>query len=276
MTDIFAVSDGSGTTSERVVNAALTQFDPSKVNITRRGNVRTADQIREVVAEAAETGGFIVHTLVSETARSAMLNDGRMANVITIDLMGPLLARLSEVLETFPRAEPGIFKPFDDSYMQRIDAINFTVQHDDGCSVNDLDQAEIVIIGVSRTSKTPLSIYLSYRGWKTANIPIILDVEPPAQLFKLPRKRVVCLTVDPKNLSILRHVRTQRMGTMSLKYADLDYVRHEVAYAYQIFERRRDWPLVDVTNKPIEEVASEVVALLGKNSQRLHADGDLG
>ena len=265
MSHIYAVSDATGTTAERVVRAALVQFDDHQIEITQYGSVRTSEQIRDIVTEAARTGGFVVHTFVFENLRHAMLTEGRAQNVTTIDLMGPLLARLSDLLATPPRSEPGIFQPFDSAYLQRIDAINFTVRHDDGHNVHDLDQAEIVLVGVSRTSKTPVSIYLAYRGWKVANVPIALGIEPPKELFSLPKRRAVGLVVKPERLAELRKARLERMGTHALGYADLDHVRKETAYAYEVLERRRDWPLVDVTSKPIEEAASEVVTLLGKS-----------
>lgn len=263
MLTIFAISDGTGITAQRVVKAALTQFQDTEVCITCYGNVLTEARVREIVAEAAEIGGFIVHTLVSEELRHCILNQGRVSNVTTIDLMGPLLARLSEQLSTPPLGQPGLFNPFDPSYMQRINAIDFTVQHDDGHGVKDLDQAEIVLVGVSRTSKTPVSIYLAFRGWKVANVPIVLGIDPPEELFKLPRRKVVGMVIKPEHLATLRKARVELMGTHSLGYADLDYVRQEMTYAYHVFERRRDWPLVDVTSKPIEEAASEIVNVLG-------------
>jgi hypothetical protein len=263
MYQIFAASDATGVTAERVVHAALTQFDASQVSVTRVGGIRTADQIRAVVMEAARVRGFIVHTFVSEELRRIILNEGRDHNVTTIDLMGPLLARLSELLAAPPRAEPGLFNPFDPSYMQRIDAIDFTVRHDDGRNIHDLDRAEIVLVGVSRTSKTPLSFYLGYRGWKVANVPIILGVDPPKELLNLPRGRAVGLIVRAERLAELRKVRAARMGTAPKGYADLDHIRAEMDYAFRIFELRKDWPLVDVTTKSIEEAAAEIVTLLG-------------
>lgn len=263
MTHIYAVSDATGITAERVVRAALVQFDDHNIQITRYGAVMDTERITEIVSEATDTGGFIVHTFVYEDLRHAMLTEGRANNVTTIDLMGPLLVRLSEQLATTPRAEPGLFQPFDAAYLQRIDAINFTVRHDDGKNIDDLDQAEIVLVGVSRTSKTPLSIFLAYRGWRVANVPLMLGIDPPAKLFSLPRRRVACLVVKPERLSELRQARVERMGTPLKGYADLEYVRNEVAYAYQVFDKRRDWPLVDVTSKPLEEAAAEVVALTG-------------
>lgn len=263
MLNIFAVSDGTGITAERVVRAALIQFDAPKIQIIRYGDVRKSERVKEIVREAADKGGFVVHTLVYEHLRHIMLTEGRDFNVTTIDLMGPLLARLSEKLASQPLAEPGLFRPFDSSYMERIDAIDFSVRHDDGRNLDDLDQAQIVLVGVSRTSKTPLSIYLAYRGWRVANVPIVWGLEPPPQLFKLPTKRVVGLVIHPERLVELRKARIEHMGITGIGYADLEHVRKEVAYSYEIFDTRRDWPIVDVTTKPIEETAAEVVALLG-------------
>ena len=263
MYHIFAASDATGTTAERVLRAALTQFDPDRVTITRYGGVRSSARIQAIVREAAQAKGFIVHTFVSDELRGVILKEGRDHSVTTIDLMGPLLARLSELMAIQPKAQPGLFNPFDPSYLQRIDAIDFTVRHDDGRNTHELEQAEIVLIGVSRTSKTPLSFYLGYRGWRVANVPIVLGVEPPRILFGLPKRRVVGLTVGPDRLSDLRRVRASRMGTRAKGYADLDYIRKEMEYAYEIFDRRRDWPLVDVSAKSIEEAAVEVVSLLG-------------
>jgi regulator of PEP synthase PpsR (kinase-PPPase family) len=263
MYHIFAVSDATGTTAERVLQAALTQFAPDRVTITRFGGVRTPAEIQEIVKQAAKKKGFIVHTFVSDELRAFILREGREESVATIDLMGPLLARLSELLATKPKAQPGLFNPFDPAYLQRIEAIDFTVRHDDGRNIHELDLADIVLVGVSRTSKTPLSFYLGYRGWKVANVPLALGVEPPKALFLLPRRRGVGLVVHPERLSDLRRVRASRIGTRAKGYADLDYIRREMEFAYQIFDRRRDWPLVDVSSKSIEEAAVEVVALLG-------------
>jgi regulator of PEP synthase PpsR (kinase-PPPase family) len=263
MITILTVSDATGTTAEGVVRAALVQFDTSKVKIIRIGEVRTIEAIRHIVKKAAKIHAFIVHTFVSDELRHAMLTEGRSKNVVTIDIMGPVLARLSELLEIKPKQKPGGFQPFDTGYMERIEAIDYSVRHDDGRNVHDLAKADIVLVGVSRTSKTPLSIYLAYRGWRVANIPIVLGVEPPPNLFELPKHRVVGLIIQPERLVELRQVRVKSMGTKNEGYADLEHIKQEVAYAYRLFERRRDWPLVDVTTKPIEETATEVVSLIG-------------
>jgi len=273
MYHIFVVSDGTGKTAEGVVRAALTQFDDPAVEIARHGRVRDPGQIRQVVQLARQSKGFIVHTLVSQKMRTLVLTEGRQANVPTIDLMGPMLARLSELLAVQPRSMPGLFNTFDPAYLQRIEAIDYTVRHDDGQNIADLVKAEIVLVGVSRTSKTPLSFYLGYRGWKVANVPLILGIDPPKELFSLPHKRAVGLVIKPERLAGLRQARAEYMGVGPLGYADLDHIRKEMAFAYEVFEQRRDWPLVDVTTKPIEESAAEVVALLGRSGKEV---SDLG
>jgi regulator of PEP synthase PpsR (kinase-PPPase family) len=262
MYKIFAVSDATGKTANRVLNAALAQYDRNDVKVIRYGDVRSVGRIREIFDEAARVGGFVVHTLVSKELRSNMLDEGRKYNVTTIDLMGPLLIRLSAWFESQPKAQPGLFHVIDAEYDHRIEAVEFTVQHDDGRRTEELHLAEIVLIGVSRTSKTPLSMYLANRGWKVANVPLVLGLEPPKNLFELPKRRVIALTINPERLASLREVRAERLGTRKTGYADLQTVRKEMAYAYELFDRRRDWPLLDMTAKPIEEAAAEIISIV--------------
>jgi regulator of PEP synthase PpsR (kinase-PPPase family) len=264
---IYTVSDASGATAERVVKSALIQFDAENVEVIRIGEIRTKEQVCQIIAEAAKHRGIIVHTLVSEELRHLMVTEGRLMDVTTIDIMGPLLVRLSEMFSLKPKGIPGGMTPFDRGYLERIEAIDYTVRHDDGKNPHELNEADIVLVGVSRTSKTPLSFYLAYRGWRVANVPIVLDVEPPEELFRLPKHRVVGLVISPHRLAELRKVRVERLGTVAQKYADIEYIHQELTYAYQIFERRKDWPLVDVSLKPIEEAASEILSLLGKTLQ---------
>ncbi len=262
MPRIYVVSDATGSTAERVLGAALSQFDDTGVEVVRYQKVRTAEKIREIVDEASRRNGFIIHTLVAAELRSLILNRGRAVNVMTIDLMGPLIARLSDLLEASPKVEPGIFNPFDSGYLERIEAMDFTVRHDDGRNVHELDRADLVLVGVSRTSKTPLSIYLGYRGWRVANIPLVYGVPPPKQLFEVPAYKVVALTAEPGRHSKIRQVRVQHMKTASHGYADLTHVERELSYAYDIFSKRKNWPIVDVTVKTIEETATEVISLI--------------
>jgi len=255
---VFAVSDGTGTTAERVTRAALTQFHQD-VEVRRIGEVRTVEQVREVVQEAAHARAIIVHTLVSADLRQAMFEEGRRHHVHTLDLMGPLLERLSDLLGTPPLAQPGLYRMED--FNRRIEAVDFALRHDDGRNAEELVHAEIVLVGVSRTGKTPLSVYLAYRGWLVGNVPIVLGVNTPAVLSRLPPERVIGLTVDPVRLAQLRQARVRRISQLVSDYADLHHVRAEVVYALDLFHRH-GWRVVDMTSKPVEEAAAEVVALV--------------
>jgi len=257
---IFIVSDGTGQTAERTLNAAMTQFAKANVVIDRRSDIRTQAQVQHIIEEAAEVGGIIVHTVVSHELRDAIRRLSRLRDVETIDLFGPLLARLSEYLEYSPKEQPGLFRKLNAEYFRRIDAMEFALAHDDGQRVFDFPKAEIVLVGVSRTFKTPLCIYFAFKGWFAANVPIILDLKPPPVLFRLRPGRVFCLTTSPRRLSDLRSVRDDYLGHRTGEYADFHYVRRELAYAKRIFGERSDWPLIDVTDKPIEEIASEILA----------------
>lgn len=261
MNKIFVVSDGTGGTAKRALNAALTQFDGANVLIEERPNVRTKIQVEEVVREAVEAKGFIVHTLVSNDVREAMLRTGRVYNIATFDLMGPLLERLSQQLSITPSMKPGLFRQLNEAYFRRIETMEFAFHHDDGLRADELRKAEIVLVGVSRTFKTPLCIYLAFKGWFVANVPIILDMPLPHSLDKLPEGSIFGLRAEPERLAELRRVRDEHLSGATGDYAKPDFVRKEMRYALQIFSQHPKWPVVDVTSKPIEEIASEILSL---------------
>lgn len=272
MNRIFVVSDGTGRTAEQALSAALAQFPGARVNIIVRANVRTKKRAREVVAEAAKTGGFIVHTIVTDAVRESMVNSGRENNVETIDLMGPLIARLTETLAASPSEKPGLFARLNKSYFRRIETMDFAFRHDDGQRVEDLRKAELVLLGVSRTFKTPLSIYLAFKGWFVANIPIILHHEPPAVLGKLSPHKVFCLDTNARQLAELRRARSEYLKGAAGEYADPEYVQIELMHARQFFFKHPQWAIINVTHKPIEEIATEILAIRGRSGKPGLAD----
>ncbi|MEN6311482.1 MAG: pyruvate, water dikinase regulatory protein [Acidobacteriota bacterium] len=264
MNAIYVVSDGTGSTAERALSAALVQFPRAEVEISVRSRVRTKKRALEVVLEAAAAKGFIVHTIVTDAVREALINAGREHNVETIDLMGPLLARLSETLASSPSEKPGLFTQLNKSYFRRIESMEFAFRHDDGQRVEDLRKAEIVLLGVSRTFKTPLSIYLAFKGWFVANVPIILQHEPPAVLPRLAPNRIFCLDTNARQLAELRRARHDYLTGAVGDYADQEYVRIELMHARKYYSEHPRWRIVNVTNKPIEEIATEILALRGQ------------
>ncbi len=272
MNKIFVVSDGTGRTAQQALSAALVQFPGARIDISVRPNVRTAKRAREIVAEAARAGGFIVHTVVTDAVRESIVNSGRRHNVETIDLIGPLIARLTETLATSPSERPGLFARLNKSYFRRVETMDFAFRHDDGQRVEDLGKAEIVLLGVSRTFKTPLSIYLAFKGWFVANIPIILRQEPPAILAKLAPSKVFCLDTNARQLAELRRVRYEYLRGAAGDYADPEYVRIELMHARQFYYKHPRWAIINVTNKPIEEIATEILAIRGRTAKPGRAD----
>jgi regulator of PEP synthase PpsR (kinase-PPPase family) len=259
---IFVLSDGTGQTGKRVLEAALLQFD-LPVMIIRIPHLRSVEQVNEVVADAARNHSMIVYTLVSVELRQAVHIAGMERGVIVVDLLGGLLAKLQDFLHRTPWGRPGLLYQTDAGYYQRVDAMEYTVQHDDGQKVDDLSEADLVLVGPSRTSKTPVSFYLAYRGWKVANVPIVLGLEPPEPLRELDPRKVVGLTTDPQRLALIRQERLKNMGaqTSSSTYADLRHIQQEVRYSLRLCKTNR-WPVVNVTGKAVEETANEVINLV--------------
>jgi regulator of PEP synthase PpsR (kinase-PPPase family) len=260
---VVVASDATGHTAEVVVRAALVQFRGAKVQVHVRSHLRTAGDVRRCVREAHQVGGLIVHTLVSAEMRSVMLTEARAQRVPIIDLLGPLLLRLEDLLALQPLAKPGLFRDLDAEYRRRFEVMDFTVRHDDGQGAEGLLQADLVLVGVSRTSKTPLSMFLAWRGLRVANVPIVHSLPLPSELARVPVRKVFGLTIKPERLVELRRSRLQQMETPpKFPYADARQIWTELEYARDLCGRA-GWPLVDVTDKSIEEVAAEVLVLAG-------------
>ena len=265
MVKIFVVSDGTGRTAEQALMAALTQFPNARVEIVLKQEVRTEHKIEEIMPEVMEAKGIVVHTLVSESLREFMVKTSRIHNIDAIDLMGPLLSRLSHHLANTPSGEPGLFFRLNKEYFKRIDSMQFAFTHDDGQRYYEYEKAEIVLVGVSRTFKTPLSIFLAFKGWFVANYPIVLGVDPPEILGTLPLGKVFGLITHASDLSTLRSVRQEYLGGCAGEYSSLEYIKKELHYSQTIFNHFQ-WPVVTVTNKPIEEIESEILAV----KRRIH------
>src|SRR5689334_23517862 len=258
---IFVISDATGSTAEHVLRAALAQFDAEDVVVERRPEVQTIERVHRVVDEAQKAGALLVHTLASVDLRREIYLQATERRLQSVDLLGNVLSDLSAFLGTAPGGVPGGVHRFDEDYYRRMDALTFVVKHDDGMGLESLGRADIVLVGVSRTSKTPLSIFLAIRGYFVANVPIAYGIELPPELFKVDQSKVVALRMDPIRL---RHVREQRLQSFAddarQGYINAQTVQQEVAYADEIF-KRSSWPVVDTSLKSLEETAVEVVSL---------------
>ena len=262
---VYILSDGTGRTATQLLDAALVQFTSAKVVKHVRPQVRSEEQIRDLIIEAYNNKGIVIHTLVSKGLRHFILDLGRLYDMVTIDLMGPMLSQLAFHFEYLPEENPGIFSKLNKAYFQRIEAVEYTLRHDDGQRVHELDKADIVLLGVSRTFKTPLSVYMAHKGWFVANIPIILGIPLPNNVYSLPPERIFCLTTYSKRLATLRESRDQHLGGFTGDYASQSYVHKELDYARKIFRMHPKWKVINVAHKPIEEISSEILCILREN-----------
>lgn len=265
---ILIVSDGTGETAAQMTKAAMVQFSNHDVYFTRYKNVRNEAQIEAICEDAALSKDLLIYTIVSPTLRAFLIAKARTHSIPTVDLLGPLLAGLAGYFGYEPLSIAGLLHDVNEDYFKRIDAMEYTIQHDDGKDLTGLDKADVVILGISRTSKTPLSMYLSHQGWKVANIPLIQGFEVPKELLEIDQRRIVGLTIDAQDLATIRRNRLQRLGQdKGGEYADPDKVNQEIEYANELFRKNRRWPVFNVTGKALEETASEIIKLMA--SRRL-------
>lgn len=260
---IFVVSDSSGDTAEHAVRSALAQFEGYLVQIRTFPHVTDGRRADAIVKLAAQEGALIVFTLVEPAERSALLESARENHVDTVDLIGSLLGKLSDHLGGLPpRGIAGLRASLSDEYFRRIEAVEFTVKHDDGAEPRHLFKAEIVLVGVSRTSKTPLSTYLAQKGWKVANIPIVLGIDPAPELYEIDQDKVFGLTIEPETLHAIRMTRIKNLGlNASANYGHLEHIYMELSYCHEIFRRNPTWPVIDVTSRAVEETAAVITKI---------------
>lgn len=260
---IYLLSDATGETVERVVRAAMTQFKDVDAKLHRRGGLRTQEDIIAALDEARAQPGIVMYTLVNTQLAQLLRIEAEVRELDAVDLITPLLIKLADFLGITPRQEPGLLYQLDADYYKRIEAINYTVKQDDGQELRNLYKADVVLVGVSRTSKTPLSIYLAHKGYKVANIPLVKGIDPPKELFEINQQRVVGLIIDPRRLVELRaeRLRQLRQNPRS-SYADFEEVDEELRHCRQLYRRNSQWHVIEVTNKSVEESAAEILKKL--------------
>jgi len=256
---VFVVSDGTGETADQMIKAALVQYVRDGLKIIRHKNVRTEAQVASIFEEAHAIRAVIIYTVVSDDLRQFVRKMSLETGTSAVDLLGPLLELFAGYLPKDPRAQPGLFHQVNEYYFKRIEAIEFTVKHDDGRYAENLADADIILVGLSRTSKTPLSVYLSYKGWKVANVPVVMGIPLPEKLFLTDQRKVVGLIIDPESLVKIRKERLIKMGEdPDGEYASLDHVIQEIEHCKDLFRKNRRWPVFNVTGKALEETAAEV------------------
>lgn len=259
---IFVLSDGTGETADRVTRAALRQFEGTRVQVHLFPNVVERANLERILKQAALQQAFVVTSLVSAEQRMFANELAKAYRILQVDVLGNVITGLSGWLDTAPGNQPGLMHRADAEYFRRIEAVEFTVKVDDGKEPRMLKQADIILVGVSRTSKTPLSVFLAYKGYKVANVPLVLDREPPRELWEVDQRRVFALMIEPDSLEEIRkqRLRTMRVGS-NTNYGQMDYIFAELEYAQALFKKNRQWPVINVTAKALEETAGTIVNL---------------
>ena len=260
---IVILSDATGETAAQMVEAAMVQFASYDPIYIRHKNILAEKQILAICEEAEATRDLIVFTIVSPQLRAFLIQTAREKQLPAVDLLGTLLLGLGNFFGHQPKMVAGLLHGINDDYFDRIDAMEYTIQHDDGRDLTELERADLVIVGISRTSKTPLSMYLSTKGWKVANIPMITGYQIPKEVFAIDQTKVVGLTIDLDDLTMIRRARLERLGhERGGDYADPSKVQEEIDFANEIYRRNRRWPIFNVTGKALEETASEIIKLM--------------
>ncbi len=260
MLRVFVVSGGTGKTAERVTRAALLQFENISVDLVRRESTRKVAQVRAIMREAQSDDSLVFYTLVNEELRRAMVTEAHKHDVDAVDIMGPVLDRLAARLKLIPLGKPGLLAQTEEARTREIEAVEFAFRHDDGQNVGELKRAEVVLVGVSRSMKTPTTLYLGYRGWFAANIPLIAEIDPPRELLSVTGKRVYYLHMGADRLRQLRLSRCERDAIPAEPYASTKQIRKELQYARR-WASKQGWRTIDVTGKSVEEVSREIILL---------------
>ncbi|SCW48478.1 hypothetical protein SAMN04487970_100953 [Paenibacillus tianmuensis] len=256
---VFVASDSAGETGEAVVRAAAVQFHPQHVDIRRMPFLTDPSDIDRMIRTVIERSGAIVFTLVIPELRDYLIEQAERYRIPYIDLLGPIIRTLEQTLHQEARHQPGMIHKLDEDYFKKVEAVEFAVKYDDGRDFNGILQADIVLVGVSRTSKTPLSMYLAHKKFKVANVPLVPEIQPPEQLFTVSGKKIVGLRIDPVKLNVIR---TERLKTLGLPgnatYANTERIHVELEYADKIM-KKIGCTVIDVSNKAVEETASIII-----------------
>jgi regulator of PEP synthase PpsR (kinase-PPPase family) len=264
--EIFLVSDHTGETAASAARAAMSQFQ-TRWRYRFFGEIRDESQVLRMMELARDLGAIVLYTLSRDSIADAIRKRGVELSVPVVDLLGPVMDTVASHYELKREFRPGPQHGFTDEHFRRVDAVEFAVRHDDGTNLHTLYEADIVLTGVSRTSKTPLCMYLAQRGYKTGNVPLVPGIDPPRELLDIEPSRVFGLTLDPATLVTIRRARLRSLPSLNrLAYADPETVATELRWALRFF-RAQGWRSVDISGKAVEENASRILELLATEQE---------
>lgn len=271
--NLHLVSDSTGETVNSVARAALVQFDDVKTEEFVWSLVRTKSQMDKVIESITQNPGPVLYTLVNSHLRDQIKKECARLNLPCVAVISKVVKELSNYLGQETHASPGKQHELNEEYFTRVEAINYTLAHDDGQGHWDLEDADIVLVGPSRTSKSPTCVYLAYKGFKAANIPFVLNCPLPPSLETLKKPLIVGLTINPDRLLQIRRTRLQSMNQeMDTNYVDLEHMDKEIAESKKLYQKNR-WPMIDVTKRSVEETATTIIQYAKKHREKLEEGG---
>jgi len=257
---IYLVGEGTGETVSKIAKASLAQFSRQRVEVKAFFQVRGKRQVGRIVKEAVEKKALVAFSVVEPTLRDFLIERANSGGIEAIDVIGDFIMHLSRFLGEEPLEVPGGQHALDEEYYRRIEAINFAVKHDDGNLAHGLRIADLVLVGLSRSGKTPLSIYLAHQGWKVANVPLHPDVMAPEELFQVDQRKVFALVINVESLVKVREARLEQLGLAPYaKYADPVKIADELEWCKAYYEKNPRWRIVDISTKAIEEAAASIL-----------------
>lgn len=261
---IVVITGGTGRTANEVVSSALAQFDAAEVHRVTKTQVRSRAAAIRVVRDIPNENAVILHSLVSPNVREAVSEEAKRRTIPAVDILGPAIAVIGDQLGQTPRGQPGRSYELQKDSIDRLEAVDFTLKHDDGAGVATLDQADVVLVGVSRSSKSVSCFYLAYRGIRAANVPLIAGLRPPKPLTEMPSEKVIALMISPHRLQAVREIRRDRFSRDAMEqYVDWAGIVDELRHARNL-ARTYGWRTIDVSYMAVEEVAVQVRHMIGR------------
>ena len=259
---IYVASCGEGINAYNLVESTLVQFPDSEITVVKIPHIRTENQVDELIEKVKDIESLIVHTIVDRNLRQYLTRKGFENSIVTIDLMGPVISKIQTFLNLAPLEKPGLYREIHQVDLKQVSAIDFALAHDDGLNPETLAQAEILLVGLSRAGKTPLSMYMSVMGWKVANIPYVPGVAMPDSLQTADRRRIIALNINADQLLAHRKLRQESLGASDIyAYSSRKDIEKEIQAAHK-FYIAKGYSMIDVSNKPIETSAEEIIEMI--------------
>lgn len=268
--NIFILSDSLGNTAEHVVKAAMSQFEANDFVMRKFSYITDVSMLGNIFEEIkSQKKAIILYTIVHKQIISEIKTFASRENIKEIDLLSPIVSSIQDITGLVPLDKTGMLRKLNDLYFKRVESIEFAVKYDDGKDPRGVLKADLVILGISRTSKTPLSMYLANKNIKVANIPLVPESTPPKEIYQVPAQKIIGLTNSPEKLN---EIRTERLNALGLptgsSYADMNRILEEIDYAETIM-KKIGCPIINVANKAIEETAEIVISYLKRNGVKI-------